>query len=225
VPDGPPALRALRDEPPHAVVIDLGRLPSHGREFGVALRVTKATRAIPLLFVGGQAEKVARVRELLPDAVFTDWDGIAPALERAIAAPPAEPVSPKSVFAAYEGVPLARKLGIGSGAAVGLVGAPAGFAIPDLPDGVTLRDAGHGPCDLVLWFATSREDVERDIVRISSLARAGDLWVLWPKRSSGRKSDLSQPVVRRAGLDRGLVDYKVVSLDETWTGLRFRPRR
>jgi hypothetical protein len=49
--------------------------------------------------------------------------------------------------------------------------------------------------------------------------------VLWPRRSSDRASDLTQPIVRRAGLDRGLVDYKVVSVDETWTGLRFRPRR
>lgn len=158
MPNGPPALRALRDDPPDAVVIDLGRLPSQGRDFGVALRTAKATRHVPLVFVGGDVDRVARVRAVLPDAVFASWDEIGAALERAIAAPPADPVTPKSVFAAYEGVPLARKLGMA-------------------------------------------------------------------KRSSGVESDLTQPVVRRAGLDRGLVDYKVVSVDETWTGLRFRPRR
>jgi CheY-like chemotaxis protein len=225
VPDGAAALRALRDDPPDAVVIDLGRLPSHGREVGVSLRVTKATRNLPLVFVDGDPTKVARVREVLPDAVFTHWDEIGPSLERAIAAPPIEPVAPKSVFAAYEGVPLARKLGIGEGTVVGLVDAPTGFTVEGLPEGASLRDASGGGCDLVLWFATTREAVERDIVAMSRLARAGDLWVVWPKRSSGRKSDLTQPVVRKAGLDRGLVDYKVVSVDETWTGLRFRPRK
>jgi CheY-like chemotaxis protein len=225
VPDGPAALRAIRADPPDAVVIDLGRLPSHGREVGVSLRVTKATRGIPLVFVDGDPAKAGRVRELLPDAVFTSWDGIGPALERAVSAPPADPVTPKSVFAAYEGVPLARKLGIAAGTVAGLVDAPADFGIEGLPEGATLRDAAGGDCDLVLWFATTREAVERDIVAMSALARAGDLWVLWPKRSSALESDLTQPVVRKAGLERGLVDYKVASVDETWTGLRFRPRR
>jgi CheY-like chemotaxis protein len=225
VPSGPPALRALRDEPPDAVVIDLGRLPSHGRDFGVSLRMAKATRNVPLIFVGGEPEKVARVRELLPDATFTSWEEFAPSLESAIAAPPSDPVAPRSVFAPYEGVPLAHKLGIRGGMVAGLVDAPADFTVEGLPDGASLRDATDGTCDLVLWFTTSRHEVERNILRMSGLARHGDLWVLWPKRSSGRKSDLTQPVVRRIGLDRGLVDYKVVSVDETWTGLRFRPRR
>ena len=61
----PSGLRALRAEPPDAVVIDLSRLPSYGRDLGAALRQTKATREIPLLFVDGDPAKVARVRELL----------------------------------------------------------------------------------------------------------------------------------------------------------------
>jgi CheY-like chemotaxis protein len=225
VPTGPASLRALRDDPPDAIVIDLGRLPSHGREFGVAIRMAKATRHVPLVFVDGVAEKVDAVRKLLPDAVYTTWDEIEAALPNAIAAPPSEPVAPQSVFAAYEGVPLARKLGIRPDAVVGLVRPPDGFAVDDLPDGAVLRDASDGACDLVLWFTETRAEVEREIVRMSGLARDGDLWVLWPKRSSGRKNDLTQPVVRRAGLDRGLVDYKVVSVDDTWTGLKFRPRK
>lgn len=225
VPNGPTALRALRDDPPDAVAIDLGRLPSHGRDFAVALRMAKGTRRVPLVFVGGAAEKVEAIRKLLPDAPFTTWEEIEDALPAAIAEPPAEPVAPKSVFAPYADVPLARKLGIRAHAVVGLVDAPPGFAVDDLPEGATVRDAGEGRSDLVLWFASTRERVERDIVPMSRLAHEGDLWVLWPKRSSGRKSDLTQPVVRKAGLDRGLVDYKVVSVDETWTGLRFRPRR
>ena len=38
-------------------------------------------------------------------------------------------------------------------------------------------------------------------------------------------SDLSERVVREAGLTRGLVDYKIASIDRTWSGLRFTRRK
>src|SRR5258708_7671469 len=62
---------ALKRAPPDAVVIDLSRLPSHGRECATGLRGNKATRLIPIVFVDGVAEKVDAIRELLPDAVYT----------------------------------------------------------------------------------------------------------------------------------------------------------
>ena len=120
----PAGLRALRADPPDAVVIDLSRLPSHGRDLGAALRQTKATRFIPLVFVGGDPVKVDRVRGLLPDAVFTNWEEICQALETALAHPPPEPVVPASSLAGYSGTPLPRKLGIKPGYVVALVGAP-----------------------------------------------------------------------------------------------------
>jgi hypothetical protein len=45
----------------------------------------------------------------------------------------------------YSGTPPARKLGIRAGAAVSLVDAPPGWWIPDLPDGVEMRDGLGGP--------------------------------------------------------------------------------
>jgi response regulator RpfG family c-di-GMP phosphodiesterase len=44
--------REIRENPPDAVVVDLSRMPSHGREIGVYLRGSKATRHIPIVFVG-----------------------------------------------------------------------------------------------------------------------------------------------------------------------------
>jgi hypothetical protein len=51
------------------------------------------------------------------------------------------------------------------------------------------------------------------------------LWIVWPKQASGVKSDLTQNIVRRAGLANGLVDFKVCSIDKTWSGLKFRKRK
>jgi hypothetical protein len=47
------------------------------------------------------------------------------------------------------------------------------------------------------------------------------LWVAWPKRASGVKTDLTDNNVREHGLSTGLVDTKVCAIDETWSGLKF----
>ncbi len=223
----PAGLRGLRAEPPDAVVIDLGRLPSHGRDLGAALRQTKATRFVPLVFVDGDPAKVARVRELLPDAVFADWPGIREALAHVMAHPPTVPVVPASSMAGYSGTPLPRKLGIKPGYAVALVGAPDDFerTLGELPPDVTLRRRAQGRCDLIVWFVGSRRDLERRVARFGDKAGAGGLWICWPKKASGVVSDLSERVVRETGLAHGLVDYKIASIDRTWSGLRFTRRK
>lgn len=223
----PAGLRALRAKPPDAVVIDLGRLPSHGRDLGAALRQTKATQFVPLVFVDGDPAKVARVRELLPDAVYADWPGIREALAHVMAHPPAEPVVPASSMAGYSGTPLPRKLGIKPGYAVALVGAPDDFerTLGELPPDVALRRRAQGRCDLIVWFVGSHRDLERRVARYGAKAGAGGLWVCWPKKASGVVSDLSERVVRETGLAQGLLDYKIASIDQTWSGLRFTRRK
>src|SRR5437868_9503088 len=84
----------FRANPPGAVLIDLDRLPSHGREVAVALRNSKTTRHIPIVFAGGLEEKVERIRKELPDAQFSGWNGIARALKKALRNAPSEPVQP-----------------------------------------------------------------------------------------------------------------------------------
>jgi hypothetical protein len=57
------------------------------------------------------------------------------------------------------------------------------------------------------------------------MAAGGRLWIAWPKKASGRQTDLDQSAVRRFGLDAGLVDYKICAVDETWSGLCFARRK
>jgi len=80
---GPATLRSIRDDHPAAVVIDMTRIPSQGRDFGLALRQHGGTRRVPLVFVGGDPAKIDRVKELLPDAVYTPWSRIRSAPGRA----------------------------------------------------------------------------------------------------------------------------------------------
>jgi hypothetical protein len=225
---GPPALRSIRDDPPAAIVIDLSRIPSRGRDLGLALRHHGGTRHVPLLFVGGDEAKVERVKRLLPDAVYTPWGRIRSALKRAIAHPPADPVVPKSLLAGYEGTPLPRKLGIKPGLAIALSGAPEGFerSLGRLPRGATIRRQVRGESDLIVWFTKSMHDLEGRIGKMgAAIADGGSLWIAWPKKASGVPSDLTQKDVRAVGLASGLVDYKVCSIDDTWSGLRFARRK
>lgn len=225
---GPATVRAIRDDPPAAVVIDMSRIPSQGRDFGLALRHHKGTRHVPLVFVGGDPEKIDRVKELLPDAVYTPWSRIRSSLRRAIAHPPAEPVAPRSLLAGYEGTPLPKKLGVKPDSVIALAGAPRGFEkkLGRLPRGATLRRQVRGACNLVIWFTKSRKDLEKRIDRMgAAMADRGSLWVAWPKKASGVPSDITQKDVRAVGLAAGLVDYKVCSIDDTWSGLRFARRK
>jgi hypothetical protein len=128
-------------------------------------------------------------------------------------------------MAGYSGTPLPKKLGIGEGSTVALVGAPPGL-LGALPAGVTVKRQARGTADVVVAFFTERRDFER---RIDALGRmifpSGGLWVAWPKRSSGRPTTVDENVVREVALPLGLVDNKVCAIDETWSGLRVVWRR
>lgn len=223
----PALLRRLRDNPPAAVVIDLSRLPSHGREVAMALRQYKGTRAVPIVFVGGQPDKVERIKELLSDAKYAAWQGIGPAIQDAIESPPSDPVQPRTIFDAYAGTPLFKKLGIKDGSRVSLVDAPQRFedTLGNLPEGVLLQRNENARSDLTLWFVTSSEHLQQHIDSMRRSIRKDGLWVIWPKKASGMQTDLSQVSVRRIGMDAGLVDYKIASIDETWSGLRFAVKK
>ena len=142
-------------ELPDAWLIDLSRLPSHGREVAIAFRGAKATRHIPLIFVEGDLAKVAALRELLPDATYTTWPKLEAALQRALAkriatatsqskagrssplANAAEPIVPQPMMDRYAGRTLAQKLGIREAMSVSLVDAPRDWAsfLQPLPQG------------------------------------------------------------------------------------------
>jgi len=126
--------------------------------------------------------------------------------------------------AGYSATPLPRKLGIAPGARVAALGAPPGFA--ERLDGATVRTRLGGDFDVIVLFAGSRAQLERRLPgALGALAAGGGLWLAWPKRSSGRPTDLDERLVRERGLATGLVDNKVCAIDATWSGLRFMRRR
>jgi hypothetical protein len=225
-PEGMPSLRARDADPPAAVVIDLDRQPSQGRAVAIALRQRKATRSVPLVFVGGDPEKAARVRELLPDAAFAEWNGIGAAIRQAICTAPTQPVVP-GTMSGYSGTPLVKKLAIKPNSTVLLVGAPPDFetTLGELPPGTRLSRAAR-KAPLVMLFVKSAAELEKGLdPAIRRMDDPGAMWICWPKKASGIQSDIGERLVRARGLDTGLVDYKICAVDSTWSGLLFARRR
>jgi hypothetical protein len=130
----------------------------------------------------------------------------------------------------YSGTPLVKKLGIRPDSTLALVRAPAGFRklLTGMPAGVRVAAAATpgtvATADLTIWFVLQGGDLDAHIARLARSMGQG-LWVAWPKKASGVKTDLTENRVRDAGLAHGLVDYKVCAIDETWSGLKFARRQ
>jgi len=120
----------------------------------------------------------------------------------------------------YSGTPLPKKLGVKGNVAV--VGAPDGFAARIA---VTPSPLKKGAVDVVILFASQQKTLVKALPRaIASLKEDGNLWIAWPKKSSGVVTDLDENRLRKMVLATGLVDNKVCAIDETWSGLRFCKR-
>ncbi|HKP93152.1 MAG TPA: DUF3052 domain-containing protein [Chthoniobacterales bacterium] len=131
-------------------------------------------------------------------------------------------------MAGYSKRPLAQKLGIKPGAKVVTLEEPAGYRkwLAPLPAGVSFSDKAAAGSEFIHLFATERRILEAELKRLRGLlADTGVLWVSWPKKSSGVKTDITEDVIREVCLPMGFVDVKVCAVDETWSGLKLMIRR
>jgi hypothetical protein len=139
------------------------------------------------------------------------------------ARPAAKPAAAHVVYT----TPLVKKLGVKPGTVVALLSSPKGFSgtLTPLPSGVSFTarpDAGAG---LFICFSKTAAELDAHIAAVSRVADRQTLWLAWPKKASGVTSDLDGNIVRTTGLAAGWVDYKVCSVDATWSALAFKRRK
>ena len=207
-----------------AAVIDLSRLPSHGRYVAAWLRGSRQTRHLPLVFVDGDPEKVKTVRQHIPDAVYTSAARVGEALKKALRNPPAEPVIPRGMMETAPGRTTAQKLGIREGAVVRVIDPPANYAraVGDLPKAAVFAEDGAAPAAVSLWFVDQPDAYRAALKVMRRLAASTRLWIVWRK---GRRDGLNGNVIREGALSVGLVDYKICSLDAAWSGMAFAVKK
>lgn len=203
---------------PEAVVIDLSRAPTHGRYVATEIRRHKGLRHIPIVFVDGDHERVRMAKALLPDAVFTKRDRLNEVLD--LLEPVTDPVVPAGTILSDR--TNAEKLGIKAHSRVALIRPPVDWArvIGVLPEGASLEEDPTEVLPLSLWFVSDSDEFLESLRAIRKLAGKSKVWIAYPKQASKRKKDagLTQNLIREAARSVGLVDYKICSLDETWTG-------
>lgn len=127
-------------------------------------------------------------------------------------------------MAGYSGTPLVQKIGIKSGHRVILRNHPASFIrdLGPLPEGAEHTDKLSGTANVVICFTDRKSELEKSFPSLAGrLVPDGMLWISWPKKASGVPTDLTEDVVRKVGLECGLVDVKVCAIDEIWSGLKF----
>jgi CheY-like chemotaxis protein len=211
----------FRNLNPAAVIIDLDRMPSHGREVAIVLRASKTTRHIPIVFAGGAEEKVERLHAELPDAIFTGWKKLAPALKRAIAAPPINPIHLTPHMQRWGDSSLPRKLGISAGMEVALLchdDDGLEESIGELPDGASLQHRIGSKTRLILYAVHTLRELDSAIDHACAhLPKGASFWIVHPKATAKRHRDFTQNDVRALALPRGFVDYKVCSVDAQWS--------
>jgi hypothetical protein len=130
--------------------------------------------------------------------------------------------------AGYSGTPLWKKLGIRADATVLTVNAPANYRklLPGLPKGVAIVTGADAPLGFVHLFVDSASQLAERLPALrDDLAPDGVIWVSWPKKASGVKTDVTEDAVRDAALPLGLVDVKVCAVDATWSGLKLVVRK
>jgi hypothetical protein len=80
--------------------------------------------------------------------------------------------------------------------------------------------------DAAHLFATRRDDLASKLSSLLPLIdRAGFIWVSWPKKASKVPTDITEDVIRDVALPMQLVDVKVCSVDDIWSGLKLVIRK
>jgi hypothetical protein len=128
----------------------------------------------------------------------------------------------------YSGTPLAKKLSLKDDMRVWRDGMPASVSEEIAAEGLQLQLLGvpEAPIDAAHVFVTSRGELEARLRELMPLlAPNGLIWVSWPKKASKVPTDITEDVIRDIALPMHLVDVKICSVDDIWSGLKLVIRK
>lgn len=120
---------------------------------------------------------------------------------------------------AYSSTPLFKKLGLKDGMNVKFINPPKGYTTQFAKEVKTISiDA---PFDFIQLFTNNLEEYKSELPFLKKeLKNDGIFWISWYKKASGKKTELTEDIIRNFALESGLVDVKVCSIDEDWSGLK-----
>jgi hypothetical protein len=131
----------------------------------------------------------------------------------------------------YSDTPLAKKLGVvgkdNAPREVALLGAPPEDFVAwlgELPANVSFRKNLTAKTVLALYFVCTARQLDACVQKLAAkLPQGASAWIIRPK--THLKPDFGENDVRNGGLAVGLVDYKICSVNDEWSGLKFAWRK
>jgi len=134
-----------------------------------------------------------------------------------------QPVAPAT---GYAGASQRKKLGIRSGSTVAFWEKPDGWSLAEpIEDAVAVllpQDSSVIPVDTIVAFVRTPADLAAVAATLpKSIHPDGALWIAWPRKAGGHRSDITEQLLRDTLLPIGVVDTKVAAIDRDWSGLKF----
>ena len=116
---------------------------------------------------------------------------------------------------------VAEKMGLKNGFRSILIGAPKeiheAISFPE----IEMKNNIQGEFDYIHFFVTDKESLKEKFLKLKShLKPTGMLWISWPKNKQ-LGTDLNIKNVISIGYDFGLVESTCLSINSTWSGLKF----
>jgi hypothetical protein len=121
--------------------------------------------------------------------------------------------------------PLQKKLQIKPDQIIAIINPPSGYveSLGKLPEGVKVDSDLVDSYDLIHGFYTQYQVLENTIEDIkSTLVDEGILWISYPKQFAKKDTDLNRDILREGLAGQGLKVVSQISIDETWSALRFK---
>ena len=104
--------------------------------------------------------------------------------------------------------------------------APGGFSalLAPLPDGLVLETAPDGQYDAVIVCVASIAEAEQHSVAAAQAVKPnGIFWTCYPKKAGAIRTDITRDQGWSALMAAGWGPVAQISVDDTWSALRWRP--
>src|SRR5437588_9150912 len=121
---------------------------------------------------------------------------------------------------------LVKKLQLKVGQRAVIINPPPGYLdeLGPLPEGVELAQQAEGSFDFVQLFARDMDELQRFLpTALHALKFDALLWIAYPKGGAKAGTDLNRDILWNAVQQHHFSGVTLVSLNEVWSAMRFRP--
>ncbi|HTT84920.1 MAG TPA: hypothetical protein VMF67_15700 [Rhizomicrobium sp.] len=113
--------------------------------------------------------------------------------------------------------PVAERLQVKKGRRLAVIGAPS-----EVDRAIGAARAKPGEADVLLVFARSRAELNKQLPRLLKAPATAILWLAYPKLTSKLAGDLSREVVRDTAAAQGLDTVSQIAIDDDWSAMRLK---